>query len=231
MTKISTQLSIVLLILLNSLVLVTACTSKTETEQRQPDAVSIERQPIALSQVRQNDQRLQLSIPNAPWVSIFFKSLETDVTDLNLPGLKTVVFPNKDDLEMRFWINALPNGLYGIILQRVNNNWSAVRIQGKYEHGKFPLSKIRLGIPKSGWNEAWKKLVDSEILTLPDGTEVNCNVLVLDGASIVIETNFNWAYRVYGYGNPHNAKCNEAKRIISITSILFEEFSLEAVKF
>jgi hypothetical protein len=55
---------------------------------------------------------------------------------------------------------------------------------------------------------------------------VKCDEIMIDGLSFVVETNFNWSYRTYHYGNPQHAKCNEAKRIISIIQIIFDEFAL-----
>lgn len=230
MARISHQFIIALLIFLSSIVIITACTPKAGSVQRQYNAETNEHRHATMTTVSQGEQKLRLSIPDAPWVPIFFKSLETHIKDLNLPNLRTVVLQD-GDLEMRFWADALPNGLDGVILRRINNQWSAVRIQGRYDNQKFPLIRKDLPAPRSGWDGVWVRLVNTEILTLPDGSDVNCNVITMDGITFIIETNFNWSYRTYAYGNPHSAKCNEAKQIISIASILFDEFSLEPMKF
>jgi hypothetical protein len=84
---------------------------------------------------------------------------------------------------------------------------------------------VLLDPPKSGWEAAWKRLTDANILTLPDGP-VNCKREVLDGGGYVVETNLNRRYRTYWYGNPSLANCNEAKQIVMIERILSEEFQI-----
>src|SRR6266508_6061459 len=74
---------------------------------------------------------------------------------------------------------------------------------------------------------AWDKLVGAGILTLPDASEVKCNVVMIDGMVFIIETNFKWHYRTYAYANPQEEKCNEAKQMISIIQIIHDEFALE----
>jgi hypothetical protein len=200
-----------------SIIPMTACIRKGGTAQQQSNVTAT---------VSPGDQKPSLSIPDTKWEPFFFESLEAHTKKINLPSLRAVVFPNKDDLEVRFWIDHLPFTLDGIILGRIDNQWSAVRIYGTSEHQDFPLTQKKLAAPKSGWNGAWGKLVDTGILSLPDASEVKCDEIMIDGLSFVVETNFNWSYRTYHYGNPQHAKCNEAKRIISIIQIIFDEFAL-----
>lgn len=217
MPKNSTQLITTLLVLFIGVVSVTAYILSKTTERRQSDATTTR---------RQGDQRLQISIPDATWVPDFFESLDRHTKKINLPDLKTIVLPNKDDLEVRYWADSLPNYIDGVILRRINNQWSGVHIYIKYKGQDFSLTQKELPLPKSDWAEAWEKLVKAGILRLPDATEVRCNETVIDGIGFVVETNFNWTYRTYAYGNPQLAKCDEAKQIISIAQILFDEFNL-----
>lgn len=87
------------------------------------------------------------------------------------------------------------------------------------------IRQENLGAPKSGWEAAWKRLTDAEILILPDGS-VNCKTEALDGISYVVETNVDRKYRTYRYGNPQLANCDEAKRMQLIETILSEEFQI-----
>ena len=217
MIRTSAQLTITLLIFLISIIHAIFYVHNKGSAQQQSNVTDV---------AHQDAQKLHLSIPNASWEPIFFKSLETRIKQINLPRLRAIVLPNKDDLEVRFWIDVLPSRLDGVILRRINNEWSAIRIQGTSERQDFPLSQKQLAVPKSGWDGAWKKLLGAGVMTLPDASEVNCNVIMIDGLAFVIETNFNWSYRTYAYGNPQIAKCNEAKQIISIAQIIFDEFAL-----
>ncbi|MEP7338582.1 MAG: hypothetical protein ABI977_12660 [Acidobacteriota bacterium] len=218
MTRISAKFTIALFIFLISIIPMTACIRKAGTAQQQSNVTAT---------VSQGNQTPRLSIPDAEWEPFFFKSLEAHIKKINLPSLRTVVLPNKDDLEVRFWIDHLPFTLDGIILRRMDNQWSAVRVYGTSDLQDFPLTQKKLATPKSGWDGAWGKLVHTGILSLPDASEVKCNEIMVDGLSFVVETNFNWSYRTYHYGNPQHAKCDEAKRIISIIQIIFDEFALE----
>jgi len=211
MRKISNQSLIIIITLIAS---ITACAPKMESK---PDGV------VTASQ---DDRKLSNSMPESIGTSTFFNSLETHTRKLNLPSLKATVFPNKDDFEVRFWADLLPGNLNGVILRRINNQWFAISIYGQKEHQDFQLTQKKLDAPKSGWDGVWAKLLDADILTLPDASEVNCNIVGLDGLGLAVETNFNEGYRSYYYRNPQRAECDEAKRIISIAQILFDEFAM-----
>ena len=158
----------------------------------------------------------------------FFKFLDEQTKKANLPSLKTIILPNKDDLEIRYWVGTIPHFIDGIILRRINNQWSGIHIHGSSEHQDFLLTQKALIMARSGWDEVWKELVKTGILTLPDATSLNCNESVIDGTVFVVEINHNWTYRTYAYGNPQHAKCSEAKRMLSMAQILYDEFDLYA---
>jgi hypothetical protein len=221
MTRNNDRPIISLLVCFVSIMAATACAPGRKDEQQQPNV---------MNSVSQGGQKLRVSIPDAWWEPHFFKSLEPYTTKINLPSLRTVALPNEDDLEVRIWADFRPIKLDGIILRRINNQWSAVHIygtHGKDERQDFSLTQKKLAAPKSGWDKAWEKLVGAGILTLPDASEVNCNITMIDGSGFVIETNVYWSYRTYAYANPQNAECNEAKQMISIIQIVHDEFPLQ----
>jgi hypothetical protein len=160
------------------------------------------------------------------WELLFFKSLEPYTKKTRMMSLKTVRLPNKDDLEARFWIDGLPRTIDCVVFRRISNDWSAVNIHGTAEQPNVSITQTPLAEPKSGWNIAWDRLVNAGILTLPDATEVNCNEIGIDGVGFVVEISFNHKYRNYYYRNPQRAGCNEAKQIIAISQIIFDEFML-----
>jgi hypothetical protein len=218
MNRKNNQLIISLLVCVAIIIAATACMYGRKGEQRQSDA---------MANISQGDQKLRVSIPDATWEPEFFEFIETYIKQINLPSLRTIVLPNKDDLEVRFWADLRPNKLDAFVLRRINNQWSAVHVKGPYKHQGISPTKKNLAKPKSGWDGAWDKLVGAGILTLPDASEVKCNVVMIDGMVFIIETNFKWHYRTYAYGNPQEAKCNEAKQMISIIQIIHDEFALE----
>jgi hypothetical protein len=171
--------------------------------------------------------RLPLQGPAAEWERSFFKALEQRTGRINLPSLRTIILSN-DDLEIRFWYNASPDIINGFAIRRSGKQWTAIGIRQIGERQDSPVRQEALGTPKSGWEVAWKRLVDAGILTLPDGSKVKCRAEVLDGAGFVVETNANGIYRTYHYSNPQFADCDEAKRIMLIEEIIADEFGLHA---
>ena len=74
----------------------------------------------------------------------------------------------------------------------------------------------------------WTRLLNEKLLSLPDASEIGCNVQAFDGIGMVVEINTDNAYRTYMYDQPSLLKCNEDKNILAIVDIVFEEFSLRA---
>jgi len=87
-----------------------------------------------------------------------------------------------------------------------------------------------LGVPKSGWDALWKKLLDSDLLVLRDESEGNCHYYILDGGADVIETNVSGTYRTFSWSNPTLSNCGGAKRVAAIEGIIGEEFRLGVSK-
>lgn len=163
---------------------------------------------------------------DAHWESSFFKALEERTKQLGLASLSTMRFPDQD-LEVRFWYDARPDIINGVVIRRSDGRWSALGIRQVNDRWPSPVRQEALGPPKSGWGAAWKALLGAGILTLPDGYETRCASGVLDGGGFVVETIANQKYRTYRYGNPQFGKCDEAKRLLSIESIIADEFRLQ----
>lgn len=162
--------------------------------------------------------------PDNDWKSSFFEALEERTRRVNLPRLQAPL-SREDDLELRFWYDARPDIINGVIISRSRTGWSAVGIRQVNNRWPSPVRQESLGTPKSGWDTVWKQLTSAGILTLPDGQETKCVARVLDGSGFVVEVIANQKYRTYMYGNPQFADCDEAKRMLVIESILASEFS------
>jgi hypothetical protein len=117
--------------------------------------------------------------------------------------------------------------LEGVSLRRVGGQWSAIHAKADNYYEPEKAERRELHPPKSGWEGLWQRLTSAGILTLPDATEVNCSADGLDGIAFVVETNANQTYKTYKYGNPMLAECNEAKRMMKIGDLIYEEFGLE----
>lgn len=171
----------------------------------------------------QTARGLTVEIPDAVWEPFFFEALEERTNKIGMLSLRRIVLPD-NDLEVRFWYEHF-EVISGVIIRRSAEKWSAAQLRQRYEHEPLSIQQESLGAPKSGWEAAWKRLTDANILTLPDGS-VNCKTEALDGLSYIVETNVNRRYRTYRYGNPTLATCDEAKQIVMIGTILSDEFQI-----
>ncbi len=185
-------------------------------------------QPLNAAPMDQTAQGLTLEIPDARWEPAFFEALEERTKKAGMSSLRKTVLPDHD-LEVRFWYDHF-EVISGVIIRRSGENWSATYLRQKDDHQPSSLQQESLETPKSGWEVAWRRLTSAGILTLPDGSTMKCRSDVLDGISYVVETNLDRKYRTYRYGNPQFADCEESKRILSIESIIFEEFRLSSLQ-
>ncbi|MCP9496800.1 MAG: hypothetical protein MSG64_20375 [Pyrinomonadaceae bacterium MAG19_C2-C3] len=219
MPKLTTRFSIALLTFLLGVAAATVLLFKGSLSEKLP-------QEGHIANMAQEKHELRSMIPNDRWEPIYFKFINERTGEANLPRLRTILLPS-DDFEIRVWVGFGQNGEDGLILQRSSDQWSAMHLHGVFE--RYPPDKYQetLTAPKSGWENAWQRLVEAGILTLPDASAVQCSTHVLDGMSYVVEINMNKTYRTYMYDNPNYAKCNEAKQMIEIGEIIAEEFNLE----
>jgi hypothetical protein len=174
-----------------------------------------------------NRPRRPQIMPVGRWEPVFFNFINERTGAANLPALRTVALRD-GDLEVRIWVGFGISGGDGFILRRSADEWSAIHLRGTFDRHPPPKcqEQMNLAAPKSGWNRMWQRLVDAEILTLPDALSIDCRGGALDGVSYVVEINADRIYRAYLYDNPQLAKCGEAKKVVAIGDILFEEFGL-----
>jgi hypothetical protein len=171
-------------------------------------------------------QVLKIQNPNSSWEPIFFQGIDMHARRADLSDLRRVLLP-RGDFEVRIWLGFGITGEDGFILRYSANKWSAIHLQGIPLRPQGPQTKIILPAPKNGWENAWRRLINAELLTLPDGEELNCDPGVLDGLTYIIEINKDRVYRTYRYSNPRHAECIEAKKVLAISKIIAEEFGLE----
>jgi len=195
---------------------------------------NIPRDNVITQQSPTPKRELRTDIPKDSWVKLYFEGME----NTKLPGLDKIAMQNgfsilretvlpENDLEIRIWVGFGKYGNDGLILKRSSGNWSAVNLRKMLCHlenrGKYNLES-----PKSGWEKTWQKLIDEEILTLPDSSKLKYEYGVVDGKSYVVETNFDYLYRTYQYSNPDYQKLKEARQMIKIGEIIADEFGLDS---
>ncbi len=135
-------------------------------------------------------------------------------------------------MEVRVWVST--SEIDGFIIKRSDGDWSAVTIReidcskfSYYPKNKnYKSGKINLSSPKSGWENAWRKLVETGILDLPNSNDSS----YIDGIGYIVEINQNGKYRIYFYSNPNHQKSSEAKQMMKIGEIINDEFGLHNFK-
>lgn len=172
-----------------------------------------------------DNQGVRLILPKAHWEPIFFEAINPVAKLSGQSDLREVSLP-EGNLEIRTWWGFGLSPLEGITIKRIDGRWSAIHVKADNYYAPNKAARNELRPPKSGWETCWKRLVDGGILTLPDASEIQCDALVLDGISYVVEINTNRTYRTYRYGNPQFAKCDEAEQMIKIVEIIREEFRM-----
>ena len=166
-------------------------------------------------------------IPNAGWEPIFFRSINSAAKLSGQTDLRTTHLP-KGDLEVRIWWGFGLSPLEGATLRRADGQWSAIHVRADNYHEPTNTEQRLLSNPTSGWETMWARLVKENILSLPDASEINCNVGGLDGIATVVEISADDTYRTYMYDMPSELKCKEAENILAIADIIFEEFNLKS---
>ncbi|MBX7170528.1 MAG: hypothetical protein K1X72_06190 [Pyrinomonadaceae bacterium] len=177
----------------------------------------------------QDSQKSQIILPNSRWEQIFFNGTEdrkfgTINQTANLGGLmelrKTIV--KKGNLEIRIWRGFGREPLEGVVFKQTDNHWSGLHL---IETDIDKVEVENLSPPKSGWESFWQQLVDKEILTLRDSSEIKCGEAGIDGVSYVVEINQNKIYRTYMLSlSDYDGNCHEVKQIEDISSLIGEEF-------
>jgi hypothetical protein len=197
------------LLLLTSLLV--GCSFHTENSQKKDTSVV------------QQPQAFRVIVPQATWEPIFFEAINERAAIAKLPSLRAAALP-KGDLETRIWIGFGVTALRGFDLQRSSGQWRATYMQGIHSRLTKQEYEITLQAPKSGWEGLWQKLLEQEILTLPDAASIRCAGDTVDGISYVVENNLDNTYRTYMYDNPQFANCQEAQQIIQIAKLFEDEF-------
>lgn len=166
---------------------------------------------------------------NPGWIPISGGPIEACL-EANIPLLKDAL-REKNDLELRIWkgFGLQITGLQGLILTRVEGTWEATHLAGYSPELKPGGGNLRQWIdldePRSGWDGLWRQLDDLDVLTLPDATQLEGEVGVLDGTAYVVELCADGTYRTYHYNNPSYQPWPEAKKMLAIDKLIRSEFS------
>lgn len=165
----------------------------------------------------------QVILPNSRWEPIFFKFIDHVTEKAQIPALRQEsLYPG--NIEIRIWRGFGLSNLEGVIIKRNGSRWSASHLKAdNYIDPVEMVDVVPLTEPKSGWESFWKQLNDKKLLELPDASEVNCEISMIDGTSYVVEINQNRIYRTFRYYLGVE-NCPEAKRMNEIGELIGIEF-------
>jgi len=142
--------------------------------------------------------RIEVTVPNARWEPIFFKTINKTTGLVGVPELrKTVV--GKNDVEIRFWHGFSTSPLEAVILRRSAGHWTAYHIKADGYIEPQAATIEELSPPKSGMDGLWTKLNTLGLLRMPDASEIGCEVGGVDAMAYVVEINQDHKYRTYMY--------------------------------
>jgi hypothetical protein len=175
---------------------------------------------------QENGKKLNREDAHYDWEKDYFREINKRAKQANLKSLRKLALPS-GDIEVRVWIGFGAVELEGIILKRSRGQWSGLRILPVGEDHPRQESLQELPAPKSGWEHFWKLLTDEGLLTLPDSSQLQGEIRTVEGQSYVVETNTSGSYRTYKYGNPHIQRWPEARQMIEIIKIIFDEFNIQ----
>lgn len=171
--------------------------------------------PAAYSHTQPQD------IPKAEWEPIFFQQINQVTAKIKKEDLRTKQLPQGVE-EIRVWIGFGLRRLEGFILEKNKEGFLGFHLASG---GKFlkPLEKSK----KVNLEGLWEELAFQGFFTLPDASQLEGEVRVLDGTSYVIEIQNDQGYRTYHYGNPAYQPWPEAKKIREMVALIYKEFGIK----
>ena len=134
-----------------------------------------------------------LSIPDATWEPIFFKTINERAREAKLPDLRSTSLA-KDDVEMRMWSGFGLTELRGYVVKRLDGEWSASLLTRSRSKKRISNQGSQI-VPKSGWEMFWQRITDEGLLILPDSSQLSDGGLDPDGMCYVVEIRSGPSYR------------------------------------
>ncbi len=144
-----------------------------------------------------------------------------------------------DSLQIRIWYGyAFNDSSQLIILKNVTGKWSGelfslIYMMNQEGDSIESINKVIVnGEPKSGWKYLIEKIINLNILTLPDYHTLSDYNQTADGDAVIIEVSTKNVYRIYSYQEPHmfQDKHWQAKNMEQILGLIEEEFNFKRLR-
>ncbi len=158
----------------------------------------------------------------------FYMSAKEKEKELGLDSLEN----GFESLQIRVWYdNVYSNKQKLITITYESQKWEAKLYTAKPKSSQeYVLSNDPKSLtPKMGWDKFSNRLLNLNILTLPDGVELeNCGAGGGDGSGYNIEIATQKHYRFYTYLEPQDYadECSYAKNMIAILNLLDHNFGI-----
>ena len=141
-----------------------------------------------------------------------------------------------DSLQIRFWYDySLFTQRDLLIISRANSTWTALIYNLMVDWDAYTLTekvktkKYKSAIPKNGWDNFIARLLELEVMTLPNMHDIpGLQDGWTDGITYNVEIATKSMYRFYGYHLPDKFKdkYKEAKNMVDILKLIEIEFGL-----
>ena len=166
-------------------------------------------------------QKVKIELPDSRWEQIFFNLINKTTKLGKLEELRKTSL-REGDIEVRVWRGFGLGDLEGVILKRINNQWTAFHVKAD-DYAEPQRVEVKEVKPlKSSWESFWKNLAEQGLLTLRDPSEINCEDSGIDGTNYVVEINQNKIYRTYRMRE--DGKCDGVRQMEKIDDLIGEEF-------
>lgn len=160
---------------------------------------------------------------------IFYNLAKKKQKQLGLDSLES----GFSDLQIRVWYDfSLVRERKLVIIKNENASWAAMiyDLQVNWDGLTETIlsKKIRQATPKSGWADFSKKLLDLQVLTLPNQDDIPNYGGGNDGTTYSFEVATQNQYRFYGYWEPqeYQDKFWQAKNIVDILRLFETELGI-----
>ena len=155
------------------------------------------------------------------WEPIMFRIIDRTTRLSNLQPLRETAL-RPDDFEVRIWRGFGLENLEGVVIRRIDGQWSGTHIVA-YDHSEPNKTVLaRLHVPKSGWIGLWAELSNLGLLTLPGNVDETCRGR-LDGNAHAVEVSYDGSYRTYFYPS-YLPRCTGSDRMDLISETIGIEF-------
>lgn len=184
--------------------------------------------PVPLPTYNPPAQEVVVSdVPKTAWKPVFFEAIDERTQVAGIRRLRDARL-KENDVEVRIWGGFGLSALEGFALSRKSDHWAAFRYDSEVKNERWNQRTIELTEPSNGWEQTWQELLGQGLLTLPDAQSIDCEAMVSDGYSYVVEIKKGTNYRTYMYDNPDftAGRCKESAKILEIARLVRERFNL-----